>query len=344
MIQTSPDRVSRRAVIAGLGAGALAACGRGGRDAENALVLRVATDVGSRHILTQTFNKYLAAVAAACPDVSVRLFPSGQLFYDRDMPRAILRGDIDMAAPTISTLSRVVPECGLTTLPPFYGHASDVIHRVSDGEVGQAINRILESWLNAIVPGMWLDLGPVDLFSTAPVAATRGGLPPLKIRVFAGAANVLRLRALGTYPILLPFADVPIALSTGTVDAIESTAETVATGQLWDAGLRDCLQLQSVFIQYLPLISRHFWDRASVRVRENMVRIWQDTVVAERAEAATRQAAAREACARNGMTVRLPDAATTASFRARLLPLTDDFVRRLEINPSLAARAFAEAA
>ena len=163
----------------------------------------------------------------------------------------------------------------------------------------------------------------------------------LKIRVFSGAANVLRLRALGGYPVMLPFADVPIALSQGTVDAIESTAETVATGQLWDAGLRVCFRQQTTFVQYIPLISGHFWQQASPRLRVGMVRLWNQIVDEERLDAANRQLAAIATCIANGMTLIQPSKASLEAAKNVLLPLTDRFIATLGIDPELAQQAFA---
>ena len=78
--------------------------------------------------------------------------PRGQIYYDRDMARAIMRGDLDFAAPTISTLSRIVPECSLTALPPLYGQSSMVAHRITDGPVGREMARRLERKLGAARP------------------------------------------------------------------------------------------------------------------------------------------------------------------------------------------------
>lgn len=149
MATARPSPLNRRQVfVAGAlcGAAALAGCEDDGR-----LRLRMATDVSTRHLLTETLRTFGQALSAAFPDrLRVELFSSGQMYYDRDMARALMRGDLDMAAPTITTLSRIVPECGVTSLPAFYGREVAAFHRVSDGPIGQALGRRLEARLGVV--------------------------------------------------------------------------------------------------------------------------------------------------------------------------------------------------
>ena len=328
--------LTRRTLLAGAVALGTTSAGRAAPRAQG-LRLRVATDVNVHHILTRTFLTYLDRVQAAFPqEVQVELFHSGQLYADRDMARAVMRGDLDMAAPTMMSLARIVPEFGVTSLPPFYARGADAIHRVMDGPLGVALNRKITRSLGAIVPGPYLDLGPIDLFTRQPRPSAIG----LKVRVPSGAGIVLRLRALRSYPVTMPFSDVPIALAQGAVDAIESTAETVLTAQLWDAGLHACLREEAMFVQYVPLISGGFWRRASPPLRQGMKRIWSEMVVHERMDANARQVEARATCQAHGIAMYRPTAEAVARTRARLLPLTNSFVASMGIDPAFAATAF----
>lgn len=328
--------LTRRTLVAGAVALGATSAARAAPQV-GALRLRVATDVNVHHILTQTFRSYLDRVQAAFPqEVRVELFHSGQLYADRDMARAVMRGDLDMAAPTMMSLARIVPEFGVTSLPPFYARGADAIHRVMDGPLGAELNRRIAQSLGAIVPGPYLDLGPIDLFTRQPRPGTAGR----KIRVPSGAGIVLRLRALGSYPVTMPFSDVPIALAQGAVDAIESTAETVLTAQLWDAGVRASLREEAMFVQYVPLIGGAFWRRASPALRQGMTRLWSEIVAHERVDAHARQAEARATCVAHGIAMYSPTPGAVARTRARLLPLTDSFVASMGIDPAFAATAF----
>lgn len=335
MMPITPSR--REVFIAGAlcGAGALAGC----RD-DGHLRLRLATDVNRSHLLTQTLTTFAEALTAAFPDrLKVEIFASGQMYNDRDMARALMRGDLDLAAPTITTLSRIIPECGVTSLPAFYGRDVEASHRISDGDVGLELGRRLTARLGVTPLYPYVDLGFVDLFTTDPEQVERADPRGLKIRVFSGAANIMRLRALGAYPVMMPFADVPMALAQGAVDALETTNETVRTGQLWDAGVTAALEQHASFVQYVPLIGRAFWQAADAPLREGVMRIWRETCLASRAEAANRQRTARALCESHGVVFRGLDDAERSRMRARLQPVTNQIVSHVGMDETLVAQA-----
>lgn len=333
-----PLTPSRRQIFI---AGALAGVGTlGGCRDDGRLRLRLATDVNRSHLLTETLTTFAEALTAAFPErLKVEIFASGQMYYDRDMARALMRGDIDMAAPTITTLSRIVPECGITSLPAFYGRDAEATHRISDGNIGRELGRRLTGRLGVMPLYPYVDLGFVDLFTTDPKQVERADPKGLKIRVFSGAANIMRLRALGAYPVMLPFADVPMALAQGAVDALETTNETVRTGQLWDAGVTAALEQHASFVQYVPLIGRVFWEAADASIREGVIGIWRETCLASRAEAANRQLTARALGESNGIVFRGLEDAERSRMRARLEPVTDRIVSHIGMDRELVAWA-----
>ena len=149
----------------------------------------------------------------------------------------------------------------------------------------------------------------------------------------------MRLRALGAYPVMMPFADVPMALAQGAVDALETTNETVRTGQLWDAGVTAALEQHASFVQYVPLLGRAFWDAADASLREGVLRIWSETCLASRAEAANRQRSARALCESHGIVFRGLDHAERSRMRARLDPVTNRIVSHVGMDEALVARA-----
>ena len=326
--------IHRRGLLAGAASAAVAGCA----DAPpaGAIRLRMATDNSRSHLQTQALQRFADALSAAWPGrFHVELFPSGQLYYDRDLARAVYRGDLDMAAPTNMILSRIVPECGVTALPAFYGRGPETTHRVIDGPIGQALERRIASKLGVVIPGAPIDLGPVGLFLAKKAARRSPELGGVKIRIPSGAMAVLRLRALGAYPVMLPFADVSLALSQGVIDALESTNETARTGHLWDSGIVGALEHRPLFAQYIPLISGRFWRRLNPAMRASAIVIWREVALNTRSASAQRQAAARAICESHGITYRDTDAATARQVRAKLAPATSVMVQRLGMDPAI---------
>ena len=54
----------------------------------------------------------------------------------------------------------------------------------------------------------------------------------MKMRYSGGSANAERITFLGATPTLIPWPDVPLALSSSAVDGIASTHESVASAKL----------------------------------------------------------------------------------------------------------------
>lgn len=334
---------NRRQILAGLGATSVAGCGSN-HSAARGLRLRAATDVSSKHILSVTLRRFMDAIAAEFPDkLHYELFDAGKLFFDRDMPRAVFRGDLDLAAPALTGVARIVPGCGLTSLPLFYGIAEEVTHRIIDGPIGERLAQDIERKIGGKVLRPFTDLGYVDLFCTS-VEKAESGAAGQKVRVPSGATSVLRLKTLGARPVMMPFADVPLALSQGVVDAIESTAETVRTTQLWDAGIVACLRTRALFQQYVPMLSHRFWVSADQNLRDACIHHWQETANWARKESFERQAKARTICTENGIRMIEPSAELLARERQTLLPQTDAIAAAVGIGPDLLAAARKELA
>src|ERR1700761_6500389 len=94
------------------------------------------------------------------------VFHSGQLFADLNVSKALLQGQVEMAAPGAWTLTGLVPDCDMVQLPYFYGTPTEVTHKASDGKPGEHVNQQLEAKLQTKVIGPWIDLGYQNWYAT----------------------------------------------------------------------------------------------------------------------------------------------------------------------------------
>ena len=120
---------------------------------------------------------------------------------------------------------------------------------------------------------------------------------------------------LGGIPIAVPFPDVPLALSQGNLDAIQSTHETIRSAKLWDAGLTYCFEDNANLIQYYPIISRQAYDRLSESQRDMVERAWKDAASDSREASIRFQASAREELLASGVQCSAIDPRDVSSFR-----------------------------
>ncbi len=315
----------------------------GARGASAAETMRISIETNPTHVRNLNTEAFVKRVQERLGGrVTPQLFPSAQLFRDRDIPRALRQGAVEMGQPGWWNLDGVAPDAALPSLPMFYGLEPALLHRILDGAAGQAINRRIEERLRVKVLGGWWDLGPQHFYSATKPINSYADLEGMRIRHPGGSANAGRIRALGANPVLVPWPDVPLALSQHTVDGLITTHESTNTAKLWDAGVKYCFEDGQTFNQYIPLVNLEFWNKLSADDQRLLTAAWQDGVAEERAAAAAAQTAARTVLQQNNITIVTPSAADIVAARRRLMATQDRIVSEIRMNEELVANVLAE--
>ncbi len=252
--------------------------------------LRASVDTTPSHGRTISIADFLKKLEAASQgEITGQLFDSGQLFADRDVIKALVLGQVEMAAPGTWLVSAYVPEADMAQLPVFYGQSADITHLAIDGIPGHMVNEQVSKKLRVTIPGRWIDLGFTNWYGTRRPLNTLADLKGLKIRNSGGFAQPWRARFFGGNPVMTPWPDVPLALSQGTFDALQSTNESCASAKLWDAGLRFGLIDHQFMGSYVPMFSESFWAALTPSLRTLVTDLWAANIGAYRANMATAQ-------------------------------------------------------
>lgn len=301
---------------------------------------KVVLDTGPNHIRNITVQAFLAKFKAATNGEYVgELFENGQLMSGRDEPKAIARGDIQMAVPTTSILSNYETSYNLIELPMFSGLSPKVSSAIFDGEVGKKLDALAAERMGIVIPGRWLLLGFADTFSTKKPIKAFADMKGMKIRVPGGAASVAHYKALGGDSIAMAFADVPLALSQGTIDALLTTNETIRSSKLIEAGVKHGFVDYVAALYYVPIVSKQFWSGMSPAHQKAFTESWESLIDGEREEALKRQASARADNEKAGIAYVEPTAAELAEARKLLLTSQDATVAALKIDAALVKEA-----
>src|ERR1700742_4981291 len=162
--------------------------------ADDAIKLRCSLDTAPSHPRNQAIVDYLAKLDEASQGkIKGEVFHSGQLFADLNVSKALIQGQVDMAAPGTWTMTGLVPDCDFCQLPALYSPPIDVFRRCSDGAPGEHINKQLETKLRSHVLGNWLELGNENWYTTKKEIRSLAGLHGLKIRSPGGAGVSWRI-------------------------------------------------------------------------------------------------------------------------------------------------------
>src|ERR1700753_296502 len=169
--------------------------------ADEPLRLRCSLDTAPSHLRNVSIKDYLGKVEAASNGkIKTELFESGHLYPDLEVGKALIQGQVEMAAPGSWTITGIVSDADCFQLPALYGQPMDLIHRVIDGKAGQYLNGQIQHKLRSHVLGPYLDLGFQNWYSSNKPIATLTDLKGMKIRNSGGAGQVSRARFLGDIP------------------------------------------------------------------------------------------------------------------------------------------------
>jgi TRAP-type transport system periplasmic protein len=274
--------------------------------------------------------------------MEVELYHSAQLFHDKDVPRALRRGQIEMGAPGVWQLDALVPEGGMTMLPMFYGLPDEATYAVVDGPVGKEINQAIEEGLGVKIIGKWTDLGFQHTYSTGKPLDAHEDLKGMKVRIPGGALNAFRVEAMGATPQLVPWADVPLALQQGAVDALITTNMSASSAKLWDSGVKHVFLDKQYFGQYVPMVGQDFWEDLSPEQQKVITDSWAAIIEQARADAASGQEASLQQLKDAGVNVVEPSQEELNEWRERLTETQGDLVDELGMDEELVEQTRAE--
>jgi TRAP-type transport system periplasmic protein len=314
-----PQRLSRRALgrsaIATVGAFSVLRHARG----EQALKIRCSLDTAPSHIRNVSIVDYLKKVEAATGgQITSEVFHSGQLYADLNVAKALLQGQVDMAAPGAWTQTGIVPDCDFVQLPVFYGQPVEATEKASDGKPGALVVKQLETKLRVKALGPWIDLGFQNWYTTKKPLNTADDIKGLKIRSPGGAGISWRINFFGGIPNTTAWPNVPLALSQGTFDGFVSTNESCASAKLWEAGVKYSYQDRQYVGQYIPLLSETFWAKLSPEQQKTMIDLWAANIGTYRSNAAASQTRARKTMEENGVTFTDPSQAVLEKARTAM--------------------------
>jgi TRAP-type C4-dicarboxylate transport system substrate-binding protein len=325
-------RLTRRTVAAGI----LTMPAIGRSRADEPIRLRCSLDTAPSHGRNISIGDYLTKVEAASKGrLKPEIFASGQLFADLNVTKALVQGQVDMAAPGTWAITNFVSDSDLFQLPALYDQPIETIHRVSDGRAGAMIAHEVEQKLRSHVLGPWIDNGFNNWFTTRTPLNSLADLKGLKIRNSGGGGQSWRTRFFGALPNVTAWPDVPLALSQGTFDGLITTIESIASAKLWEAGVRFALLDHNSFAAYIPMLSHTFWTALPPDLQTVMTDIWADNIATYRTNMAAAQDRGRATMESHGVKFAEVTPAQATEVRDRMLKEQDTVAKDLRVSPEI---------
>ncbi len=187
--------------------------------------------------------------------ITVVVYPGAQLYGDRDEMEALQIGAVEMLAPSLSKFGRLgFPEFELFDLPFLFGNMQEV-QIVTTGPVGQ---KLLAGLARQHLVGLgYLNNGFKQMSGNRPLLEP-ADFAGLRMRVQASRVIAAQMRALGAYPVALPFSETREALGQNVVRGTENPLSNFWTQNMHTVQT-DLSLTNHGYLGYAIVTSERFW-------------------------------------------------------------------------------------
>ncbi|THB71501.1 MAG: DctP family TRAP transporter solute-binding subunit [Desulfobulbaceae bacterium] len=253
----------------------------------------------------QMANKFKDLVAERLGDkVIVEVFPNSQLFGDNKVLEAMLLGDVQLAAPSLSKFERYTKSLQLFDLPFLFKDMA-AVEKFQKSAKGQELLKSMES--KGLIGLGYLHNGLKQLSSSKPlkVPADASGL---KFRIMTSDVLAAQFEALDAVPLKKPFSEVFTLLQTKAIDGQENTWSNIYSKKFFEVQPYITESNHGV-IDYLVVTSTEFWKGLPDDIRGEVKKALDEAIAFGNSVAAEKATSDRQ---------RIID-----SKRSKVLELTD---------------------
>ncbi len=265
--------------------------------------------------------------------VCVEVFGNSTLYNDDQVLEAMLQGDVQMAAPSLSKFEQFTKKFRIFDLPFMFANI-EAVDAFQSSETGQAMK---ESMTRRGLLGLEFWHNGMKQFSANQPLLDPSDAEGLKFRVQPSDVLVAQMNALGASPQPMAFSEVYGALQTGVVDGQENTWSNIY-GQKFFEVQDGISETNHGIIDYLVVTSVDFWDSLPADIRDQLATILNEVTVARNSEAFAVNEAAKQSIIDAGGVVRQLTAEQRAAWVAAMKPVWDQFEKDVGADNIAAAQ------
>ncbi|MBE0413036.1 DctP family TRAP transporter solute-binding subunit [Yoonia sp.] len=220
----------------------------------------------------------------------MEVFPNSTLYTDEQVIEAMLRGDVQMAAPSLSLFESITKAYRLFDLPFMFKNI-EAVDAFQASETGQdMLNAMQRRGIQGL--GYWHN-GMKQISANKPLIHPSDA-NGLKFRVQPSDVLVAQMQALGASPQPMAFAEVYGALQTGVVDGQENSWSNIY-GQKFFEVQDGITETNHGIIDYMVVSSVDFLDSLDAAVRDQFLTIVHEVTTSRNAAVLEVDLAARQA-------------------------------------------------
>lgn len=201
----------------------------------------------------------------------MQLFPSSQLFDDNKVMEALLLGDVQVAAPSLSKFEAYTKKYRIFDFPFLFPNM-DAVNAFTQGPKGQELLTAIED--KGYVGLSYIYNGLKHFSADRPLLVPTDA-DGLKFRVQTSDVAVAMIEAIGGNAQKLAFKEVYGALQTGVVDGQENTWSNIYTKKFFE--VQDGItETNHQLLTYLAVTSKDWLNSLPEDIRNQFVTIFKE--------------------------------------------------------------------
>jgi C4-dicarboxylate-binding protein DctP len=220
----------------------------------------------------------------------LEVYPNSTLFGDSKELEALLLGDVQLLAPSLSKFGSYTRKLGVFDLPFIFkdmDHAMSFTHSAE----GKKLLRSMEKDVGFVGLGYWMS--GMKYFSANKPLLVPSDAAGLKFRVQTSDVAKAMIAAMGASPQPMAFSEVYGALQTGVVDGQENTWSNIYTKKFFE--VQDSItDTNHQLLAYLFMTSKEWLDSLKPDVRDQFLKIADEVTDEANENVKAKEAANRE--------------------------------------------------
>lgn len=219
--------------------------------------LRLASQLPDKHALGENLHLFAQEVDRLSQgQIKIKIYPASQLYSDKEMPKAIAVGAVDMGIVSLTQFAGTIPAVDLFYLPFLFDNQEAVLAAIApNSPVRQPLDEAMRQTGARVM--WWQPYGSTVIMSHHEVRTPKD-LAGKKVRVFGKTVGEF-ITAVGAGPTLLSGAEQYLAYQRGTVDAGLSGILAIKSRKLYQL-MPSITLTRHADVEFVSLINEKRWQ------------------------------------------------------------------------------------
>lgn len=239
--------------------------------------------------------KELAEESSVGDQVDVEVYPNSQLYGDDQVLEAMLLGDVQLAAPSLSKFQKYTDQLQVFDLP-FLFEDMDAVERFQNSATGK---QLLTSMQDKGLMGLGYQHNGLKQLSASEPLRVPEDAAGKKFRIQTSDVLQAQFETVDAAPLKKPFSEVFMMLQTGAIDGQENTYSNIYSQNFYEVQPYITESNHGV-IDYMVVTSERFWNGLPDDVRPVLEKAMQKALAYGNSLAAQENQEAKQAIIDSG--------------------------------------------